>query len=317
LGHLSPDITKPTQRFLFSQFVEITDAEGTHQEMPEPLLEAAWNKLNGYAARLALVAQLASDPQSKTITGDTMRAACDFCQWAGREAERIYATLSETVAECEQRQLIEFIDRRGGVVTVRDVMQSYRPLKNKKDEAERALHALVKNGLAEKKETQPEGPGRPTVKFQILPPWSTSTEFIDVNAVQNTPMSTVFPRGETPNCVDSVNAETRTNNTVDVDTPLPFTGIWRPCWTCLKRSPKRACFRKDILTASGDTNRTRGKVSTAVMTAAYLPHYPKSTPEDIDLFDNEKDEFEDEPNEEDLDDVDDDLEAWGSQLADL
>jgi hypothetical protein len=44
----------------------------------------------------------------------------------------------------------------------------YWPLKHKRDEAERALSALVKKGLGEWIETKPEGRGRPTVKFRLL-----------------------------------------------------------------------------------------------------------------------------------------------------
>ena len=38
---------------------------------------AAWCKLAGYAARLALVGQLARDPNAEIVTGDTMQAACE------------------------------------------------------------------------------------------------------------------------------------------------------------------------------------------------------------------------------------------------
>jgi hypothetical protein len=42
----------------------------------------------------------------------------------------------------EQRHLLDFIQRRGGTVTVRSVMQSYAPIKNQRIEAEAALNAL-------------------------------------------------------------------------------------------------------------------------------------------------------------------------------
>ena len=83
---------------------------------------AAWCKLAGYAARLALVGQLARDPNAEIVTGDTMQAACDLARWFGNEAVRIYAELAETREQREQRELVEFIERRGGTVTVREVM---------------------------------------------------------------------------------------------------------------------------------------------------------------------------------------------------
>jgi hypothetical protein len=137
---------------------------------------AAWSKLSGYAARLALVGQLARDPNAEIVTGDTMKAACDLAGWFGREGERIYALIAETPEQREQRRLIEFIVSRGGSVTVREVTQSFRPLKNKREEAEAAFNKLVAAKLENwgPISTTDKG-GRPTRKFQLLP-LSTSTK---------------------------------------------------------------------------------------------------------------------------------------------
>ena len=139
--------------------------------------EAAWPKFSGYAARLALVGQLARDPDAETVTGETMRAACDLARWSGNEAVRIYASLAETQEQREQRELVEFIQWRGGAVYERDVMQSFTRLKNNKPGTERELTALVKAGLGKWEPVDHGGgPGRPTRKFQLLRS-STSTQF--------------------------------------------------------------------------------------------------------------------------------------------
>ena len=83
---------------------------------------AAWSKMIGYAARFALIGQLTRQPQSEITTGDTMAAACELALWFGNEATRDYAALAETPQQREQRDLIEFIKRRGGVVTVRETI---------------------------------------------------------------------------------------------------------------------------------------------------------------------------------------------------
>ena len=75
---------------------------------------AAWCKLAGHAARLALVGQLTRDPSAEFVTGDSMQAACDLARWFGNEALRIYAALAETPEQREQRELVHFIERRGG-----------------------------------------------------------------------------------------------------------------------------------------------------------------------------------------------------------
>jgi hypothetical protein len=146
--------------------------------------EAAWNKLSGYAARLALVGQLAYDPQSTVITGPVMGAACDLARWFGAEAVRIYSGLVEKPEEREQRKLIEFIEVRGGAVTVRELMQSYRPLKNQKEKAEYVLNGMAKAGLGTWVEVHREGAGRPARKFQLLK-LSTSTQLTESPSVVN------------------------------------------------------------------------------------------------------------------------------------
>jgi hypothetical protein len=138
--------------------------------------EASWSKLSGYAARLALVGQLARHPGAEVVTGEVMQSACDLAKWFGDEAIRIYATFSETPEQREQRRLIEFIASRSGGVTVREVTQSFRPLKNQRDKTEAALNGLESAGLGNWGPigTTDKG-GRPTRKFQLLP-LSTSTK---------------------------------------------------------------------------------------------------------------------------------------------
>jgi hypothetical protein len=133
-------------------------------------------KLTGYAARLALVGQLARSPQVGVVTGDVMQAACELARWFGNEAVRIYAELAETQEQREQRELREFIERRGGAVYEREVMQSFTRLKNDKLETERELTALVKAGQGEWEPVDHDGgPGRPARKFRLLRS-STSTQ---------------------------------------------------------------------------------------------------------------------------------------------
>jgi len=116
------------------------------------------------------------NPDAKTGTGEIMRAACKLARWSGNEAVRIYASLSETPEQRKLRKLIEFIEARGGRVRIRDLMQSYTPLKNKRKEAEAQLNAMVKAGYGKWVEvpTTPRG-GKPTREFELLRS-STSTE---------------------------------------------------------------------------------------------------------------------------------------------
>jgi hypothetical protein len=150
--------------------------------------EAVWSKLTGYAARLALVGQLVRDPSAKIVVSEVMLAACNLAKWCGNEAVRIYAMLAETQDQREQRELVEFVERRGGVVTVRDVIRCYWPLKGEREKAEQTLDQLVKTGRGRWEELRPPGRGRPTRVFRLLLA-STSTKILR-------------PREKTANCVD-------------------------------------------------------------------------------------------------------------------
>jgi hypothetical protein len=130
--------------------------------------EAAWNKLSGYAARLALIGQLAANPEATTVTGEVMRAACDLARWFGAEAIRIYASMSETAEQRETRKLVEFIESHDGSVSVRDVTHYCWAFKGQTDKVEQMFNALVKEGRAKWLDIKPEGGGRPTRKFQLL-----------------------------------------------------------------------------------------------------------------------------------------------------
>jgi len=150
---------------------------------------AAWSKLTGYAARFALLGQVLHDTKAEKITSEIMQAACDLARWCGAESVRIYRAFSETREEREQRQLIEFVQRRGGEVTVRETTIYFWLLKNQREETQKRFDALVKAGCGKWEEIRPAGRGRPTRVFRLYPT-STSTQF-----------ST--SRGKTANCVDA------------------------------------------------------------------------------------------------------------------
>jgi hypothetical protein len=131
--------------------------------------EAAWNKITGYGARLALVGHLARSDSDCIIVHDTMRAATLLARWFGDEAARIYALLAEPPGTAPLRRLAEHITRKGGVVKVRDLITNYRPLKNRSDLAEVQLNQLAAARLGEwlPVTTSPRG-GRPSRFFRLF-----------------------------------------------------------------------------------------------------------------------------------------------------
>ena len=64
---------------------------------------------------------------AETVTGEPWKLRANLPAGSAAEAVRIYASLGGNPEQREQRKLIEFIESRGGTVTVRDAMQSYWP----------------------------------------------------------------------------------------------------------------------------------------------------------------------------------------------
>jgi hypothetical protein len=115
-------------------------------------LAAAWSKLEGYAARLALIIHCVrvacGDESLKTddfIDEFSIEAAVTIVRWFGQEIRRIYSMLSEDEDQRDQRRLLELIQSRDGRVTARNLMRSSRKFKVT-EIANSALQELVDMG---------------------------------------------------------------------------------------------------------------------------------------------------------------------------
>src|SRR5262249_22510255 len=103
---LAEDAKKLWVAFYNSWAAEQANAEGE--------LAAAYSKLEGYAARLALIHHVVShvflDASDLRLVGTkSIEAGIYLARWFGYEVGRIYATLSETVEQREHRWLVEWI----------------------------------------------------------------------------------------------------------------------------------------------------------------------------------------------------------------
>lgn len=148
---------------------ELTDLTGD--------MAAAWSKLEEYAARLALVVHFArwaaGDPMltnAAVLDASSMNAGIVLAKWFKHEARRVYMMLDESDAERDQRRLVDWIGRKGGMVTPREVQQGCRWLKEP-GAAETALEELVKAGRGSWREapTTAKG-GRPGRAFALFTP---------------------------------------------------------------------------------------------------------------------------------------------------
>lgn len=141
-------------------------------------MAAAWSKLEGYAARFALLIHLvryaANDPTLKysdQIDEDCLAAAIEISRWFGDEASRIYATIgarTETREQRERRLLIRTIKSVARGITARELMRHCRRYRSSVADAQAALESLVRDnlGIWQNRTTTGKG-GRPTQEFVL------------------------------------------------------------------------------------------------------------------------------------------------------
>ncbi len=152
---------------------------------------AALAKLEGAAARLALIhhqiRQAAGEDVDPWRCGESsMVAGIALADWFANEAQRVYGVLGESDEDRAQRMLIEFIRRKGGRVTPRDLMRG-GPCYATRDEAELALQSLVGLGLGSwSVATAGEQGGRPSDVFELMqndntPAFSGESEVVSVS----------------------------------------------------------------------------------------------------------------------------------------
>ncbi len=129
---------------------------------------AALSKLEAYGARLALIHALAENPAADAVNADAIRAGCGLADWFGHEAERVYGLLGETDEDRAARELVDWVKRRGGSCSARDLSCSGpRRFRGDADVAEAALNTLVNAGRGAWQDSPP-GPGRPSRTFRLL-----------------------------------------------------------------------------------------------------------------------------------------------------
>jgi len=155
-------------------------------------LSAAWSKLEGYAARLALVVHCvrltASDPtvaDPDAVDETSIAAGVSLSRWFGNEARRVYGVLAESDDDRNRRRLVELIQRKGGMVTARDLMRGSRLFATAAD-AEGALEELVKASVGRwVHDDHGGGRGRPVRRFVLALADSADTDINSANSKKN------------------------------------------------------------------------------------------------------------------------------------
>ena len=156
------------------EWVAWFEAWGRRQDDAQDEQAAALAKLESYAARLGLLHHVVTHVAVQTedlrpVGEQSLGTGIRLAEWFAAEALRVYQSLRESEDQRRLRELIEWVEGRGGQVTPWRVSDSMRTRYPTSEEAKADLEELVKVGRGEWIE-RPSGVhgGRPPGKlFQL------------------------------------------------------------------------------------------------------------------------------------------------------
>lgn len=179
-GEWSQNIDEEPQLVTLSEkgkvvWIDFYNAHATEQANLSGDDAAAWSKLEGYAARFALIIHMtrwaskdASLCNPLIVDEVSISAGVALTRWFGEEAQRVYSILSETDNDRKHRTLIEWIKKKGGSITLRDLQRGPREYRDGK-KAETALMELALNGWGQwENNSHMGGRGRPVDQFKLF-----------------------------------------------------------------------------------------------------------------------------------------------------
>lgn len=171
----SHPITLPLSSAGRGAWINFYNEHGREQADLTGDLSAAWSKLEGYAARLALVMHCvrwaAQDPtlsDDNAIDEVSVAAGVELSRWFGHEARRVYSILTEDDEARDRRRLVEWIERRGGGISLRELTHGMRQYRGNTEAARAVLNTLAKAGLGHWTHPAPgSAGGRPSPRFEL------------------------------------------------------------------------------------------------------------------------------------------------------
>jgi len=134
---------------------------------------AAYSKIEGYAARLALIDHVVRSmtdapnvSDGRAIEEVSLESGIVLARWFGAEALRVYEVLDEPDSDGAQRRLLDWIERNGGTATANEVSKGLRRYRSDAEGARAALTELDHAGFGTLAEVTPSARGgRPTLRF--------------------------------------------------------------------------------------------------------------------------------------------------------
>jgi hypothetical protein len=133
----------------WAEFYNARDAE---QADAEGVLAAAIGRMEGYAARFALIDHVVrgiqGDGGPAGVGVESILAGITLCRWFTAETRRVYAKVFESADERNAADLVKLIRARGGRIRVRELMRFNCQRYCDAEVADMALTRLVELGLA-------------------------------------------------------------------------------------------------------------------------------------------------------------------------
>lgn len=153
-------------------FVSFYNQHAEEQSTEASELAATWSKLEGYVPRIALTlhcirwaaGEIHTDDEF-LVDAESMQSAITLVKWFANEARRVHSMLAESPEEQATRELVDWIQQRGGSVTAREMQAHLRKYRSSAARAEADLRALVLAKLG-KMEVEQTG-GRPSLRFVL------------------------------------------------------------------------------------------------------------------------------------------------------
>jgi hypothetical protein len=138
-----------------AMFIDFYNRHGSELASLNGNEAALWSKLEGAAARLALVIHLVrcatNDESPNAVDEQSMAAAITLAEWFGAEGRRVYALLANCADDRSDlprdlQELRDYVFAKSGGLTVRDLTRGPRRYRDKPDVAEVDLQRLVDSG---------------------------------------------------------------------------------------------------------------------------------------------------------------------------
>lgn len=147
--------TPKTIRFgLEARRIWVEFIEEHYKDQEDPIfpdsLRGPWAKMEGYAARLALIIHMlryiCDETADEDIDEQSMSAAADLIDYFKSQTQRVYAELRTTPEDRKAEKVWAWIQKQGGTVTAREVLRSHVGGIKKSDEAKKTLRDLAERG---------------------------------------------------------------------------------------------------------------------------------------------------------------------------